>query len=854
MARSKIGYHAGTGEGMTGIMDKFVLPVNAAGIPVSIKSINNTGIVKQVVESGLKNGVTNRVVLRFVGGFPDNPNYDAQSPEAEMDQYYASYIYPRLQAASADLGKIKAHFYVELLNEADKNRWNIVCRWAKRGVELLLADGYKAVVLGVNAGEPEPETWLIPEAKALINLCNTNRGRAAISLHEGFTHHDIHTTHVLDLYPYTIGRVEWLFDACDSMNIAYPDVFISELAWAHNDMPEINKAMGDVADYAELYNNYPEVLGAFLWNLNAGWSNLGIKLRETFPLLAEYTIDTMLPDIISPPNPEPGCPPLPYKVVYNLYPQDVTKQEYQEVSDFAYTNRQSMTGSADDVAGMVSRGTSGSKAIVWQADRWTGGNIEDWLNARGVSLVEHKIFSNAPQPEFLWQLPVRAPANESSSDFWPGYWYKTIGFNQFYTNPGSGKDAYHTGVDLNKDPSDYGLEFFAPANGVVIYSRLASVWGKVLVIRHDDPDGTVWTRYAHMKDVYVGEGSVVKVGQAIGTVGDGEGLFGAHLHHDVSTNGALAINALDWPGTNSQQVQENYVNPEDFYRLKGAEVYSLPPTTGGSGTYTGVPVSYRSYLHGPGDDWRWNDASFRGMMGDLGMPVKYLSNGINADFAVAPSSEVQLVRLFWKPDKYKTPEQAWNEDIRDGAIRFYNKGYRHFEVHNEPNLPSEGLGVVWNNGADLGAWLVQFIAVAKAQMPDAKFWFPGFSPGVPWTNQFAISRPAWEASKGSFYGACIHAYTGIADNADAAANEIVHQVVEAQKYMFLTHPLIVSEASVNRAASPEYKAEVYMKVDAILKNYKGIKGVVWFVSHWQGNPEHQENWYGTTLPQLYSPS
>lgn len=855
MAKSKVGYHCGTGEGMTGFIDKFVRPVNAFGVPVSVKSVNNTGLIAEVASIGASHDVDNVLVLRFSSGFPDNPNYDNPNPEAEMDGYYDSYIYPRLLAAK-ELNGIKDKFYVEVLNEPDKNRWATVCRWAKRALQRLNADGYKGVAVAANAGEPEPETWLIPEARELILYCAANKGRAAISLHESFADYNINSTTVDELFPFLIGRVEWLFDACDAMSITHPDVFISELAWAYNNMPDISKAMSDVNDFAQVYNNYPTVLGVFLWNLNAGaeWAGLPKKLRDTFDAMSTYTIVTNLPDIEPPEPPEPECPPLDYRVTYNLYPQDVTKPEYQEVADFAYANRQSMTGSADDAAVMVSRGKAGSKVIVWQKSRWTGGDIEQWLKDRGVPTVEHKSFSTSEPEEFLWELPVRAPSNESTADYWPGYWYQTIGYNQFYTNPGSGNDAYHPGVDLNKDPSDYGLEFFAPADGVVTYSRLANVWGKVLVIRHDDPTGSVWTRYAHMKDVFVGEGSAVTKGQAIGTVGDGEGTFGAHLHHDVSHSGILGENPLHWPGTNQQSVLDNYLNPESFYRSKDAEIHTLPPTSGGSGNYTGEPVAYKSYIHGPGDDWRWNNSSFRQMITDMGMPVKYMSNGINADFAPQNPNENSLVRLFWKPDKYKTAQQAWNEDIRDGAMRFYNKGYRHFEVHNEPNLQQEGMGVVWNDGAELGTWLVQLVTVAKAEMPQAKFWFPGFSPGVPWTNQFAISRPAWEVSKAVWYGACLHAYSGIVSDADAAAQEITHQVLEAQKYLWLAHPLFVSEASVNRAAPASYKAEVYMKVDAILKNRPGIKGVCWFISQWSGNPEHQENWYGTDLPNLYQPS
>ena len=887
MARSKVGLHCGTGPGMTGVMDNFITPINASGIPVHIKSVNNTGFVAQVVQSGRKHGVKNVVVLRFALDFQyDNPNYDAPNPEEEMTSYYLARVKPRLEAAK-ELYGMESEFWVELLNEPDKNRWGIVCRWAKKGLELLNADGYKGVAIAANAGEPEPISWEIPESLALLRYCAANPDKAGISLHEGFTHHNIYDTEASELYPFLMGRFTYLHSACDKFNIDHPTLFISELAWAHNDMPETAKAIRDIDFYSRLYNEHPNIKGGFLWNLNDGgaWGTLPSQLNSNLASISNYIMTTDLPNIEPPTS---DCPPFDYSVIYHLYhQQSITDAEYDEIARYAKNaGFQTVCGSADDVANMVSRGKpptpiekgfswvgvySGTRAIVWNPERWEN-SIDDYLYERGVLQIEHRYVTDTNPPEpptndpYKWEYPVRAKAGPTS-DPWPEKWFSAVTFAQRYTNPGSGKEAYHTGDDLNYDGGDYGLEFYSPADGIVTFSQSAPVWGKVLVIRHDDPLGTIFTRYAHMKDVFVSEGDTVKKGQKIGTVGDGDGLFGAHLHHDVSANSyILATNPTNWPGLDLDFLLNNYVSPAQFYLDKQAEIIPLPttPTPPPSGGYTGPPVSYKSYIHGPADDWRWNEAGFKQTMSSLiqkGMSVKYLSNGINGDIAPLSANENTMVRLFWKPDKKKTPAEAWVEDIRDGALRFYNKGYRDFEVHNEPNLPEEGWGLVWQNATELGNWLVQFIQVAKAEMPNARFWFPGMSPGVPWTNQFAVTSPAWAICKNSFYGVCLHAYTGIIDNSDAAANDIVNQVVEAQRFLFLDKPMFISEVSVNRANpnissddNARYKADVYMKVDALLKKKQGIKGVAWFVSYWQGNPEHQENWHGTILPSVYVPS
>ena len=244
-----------------------------------------------------------------------------------------------------------------------------------------------------------------------------------------------------------------------------------------------------------------------------------------------------------------------------------------------------------------------------------------------------------------------------------------------------------------------------------------------------------------------------------------------------------------------------------------------------------------------------------------GLPVKWLSDGVNADYYTKfNKSQFHLVRLNWKTGVYRTPAEAWSE-IRDGALRFYSRGARKFELLNEPNLPQEGLGVVWDNGDSFGRWLADFATIARAEMPQAQFYFPGMSPGVPWTNQFVFTNAAWPHVAQHCYGVCLHAYTGVTNNVDAAVTDIVKQVKEAQAYKWLDRPMIVSEASVNRSPSgvsgaeiAAYKAAVYRGVERELAKIPGIESVVWFISHWDAPPEqkaHKESWLELGLAGVY---
>ena len=64
--------------------------------------------------------------------------------------------------------------------------------------------------------------------------------------------------------------------------------------------------------------------------------------------------------------------------------------------------------------------------------------------------------------------------------------------------------------------------------------------------------------------------------------------------------------------------------------------------------------------------------------------------------------------------------------------RLYEQGIRYVEVHNEPNLTTEGFGPggSWNSGAEFSAWFLEVIDRLRAWFPDALWGFPGLSPGA----------------------------------------------------------------------------------------------------------------------------
>lgn len=118
-----------------------------------------------------------------------------------------------------------------------------------------------------------------------------------------------------------------------------------------------------------------------------------------------------------------------------------------------------------------------------------------------------------------------------------------------------------------------GMGVYAVEAGVVVASlEAAGSWGNIVMLRHDGPDGSMWSQYAHLQRRDVLLGAVVAKGQQIATVGDAGGQFAPHLHFELRK---VEIPATAWPGAGGAplalqhaRARTQYVNP---IGLLGAE-------------------------------------------------------------------------------------------------------------------------------------------------------------------------------------------------------------------------------------------------------------------------------------------
>ncbi|MDR2803283.1 MAG: M23 family metallopeptidase [Treponema sp.] len=98
-------------------------------------------------------------------------------------------------------------------------------------------------------------------------------------------------------------------------------------------------------------------------------------------------------------------------------------------------------------------------------------------------------------------------------------------------SPISGRRSVHSGLDFAA-PS--GTEVYAARDGVVIEASENSVYGKYIIIQHDDG----WTSlYGHLSYINVDLRTHVKTGIFIGKVGSTGLSTGPHLHFELRQNG-----------------------------------------------------------------------------------------------------------------------------------------------------------------------------------------------------------------------------------------------------------------------------------------------------------------------------
>jgi hypothetical protein len=168
---------------------------------------------------------------------------------------------------------------------------------------------------------------------------------------------------------------------------------------------------------------------------------------------------------------------------------------------------------------------------------------------------------------------------------------------------------------------------------------------------------------------------------------------------------------------------------------------------------------YYGWRYGPQTDVDWAQLWPPGLT-YIGLHGRTSGEMLDADFPVVAAARVEAVKITTHAtletvDRLRAihPEmfiliRPIVDFVRDGEprsispaefVRFtvpdlsrlynYDPSLRFIEIHNEPNTPLEGLGGRWQDGADFGRWFLEVLHLYRALFPEARFGFPGLSPG-----------------------------------------------------------------------------------------------------------------------------
>jgi len=274
---NKIGFHVGSGRYNVDLGD-WMQKLDEAGVPFFLKSADDDGRLIEAQALMQSSGVPHTLVFRLTThGQDDGNQYDV--PPYHLDPVIAASVHWQLHKSNLPAGLDKEKVWIETINEVDKGRSDWLAQFALATANLVLQDGYRWAAFGWSSGEPEPQHWTSPAMLDFLRLAAQHPEQLAISLHE----YSYDANDIGYIYPYRVGRFQFLFQACDDYGIDRPTVLISEWGWEAFSNPAPAAAMADIAWAAKLYAAFPQVKGAAIWYLGPGF--LGIAEKYTEPLI-----------------------------------------------------------------------------------------------------------------------------------------------------------------------------------------------------------------------------------------------------------------------------------------------------------------------------------------------------------------------------------------------------------------------------------------------------------------------------------------------------------------------------------------------------------------------------------------
>jgi len=315
LALNKIGFHTGIYGNLTGL-DEWMQALDAAGIPIFLKTADNAEPVYKAQELAKVSGVPHTLVYRKTS----NNDYDYDVPNYELEPTDAALIHWQEHKIKFPPELDPSMVWIETVNEVHSARSEWLAEFALETAKLAIADGFKWAAFGWSSGEPRlfPEDlvadWESPAMLKFLRFAANNPDQVAIALHE----YSFDQANVGLFYPYRVGRFQKLFEICDKHGIRRPTVLITEWGWQDRAVPEPEKALTDIAWASWLYAAYPEIKGAAIWYLGGGFDKVADQTQKLIAPVQDYSLTNYFsltpgagrvdPSLFLPPSPDPPPP------------------------------------------------------------------------------------------------------------------------------------------------------------------------------------------------------------------------------------------------------------------------------------------------------------------------------------------------------------------------------------------------------------------------------------------------------------------------------------------------------------------------------------------------------------------
>lgn len=347
------------------------------------------------------------------------------------------------------------------------------------------------------------------------------------------------------------------------------------------------------------------------------------------------------------------------------------------------------------------------------------GNLVDWFDANHPGIRVDPIPAGSPD-ELASQLQIRLDAQDRYGQrqrpfylLWPTMYpvvTQKFGANpQIYRRFGM---PGHEGLDIRALPYS---DITSAADGVVYEvhgNPNDHPYGIHVRIRHAFGYRTI---YGHLAKATVGWGQKVAAGDVIGKADTSGATTASHLHLSLKQDGATARKETVYP--------KDIIDPTPFMVWPDLGKGLDPQVRPAGKCLVGLHAADAGSL---------TDAAIETLVGARVEALKVAPDESNETIARLRSAIPGIMLVARLEADFSGPAVdpgSFLREVEGQARRLAQAGVLDFEILLHPNLQSGGWRRSWRDGGAFARWYLEVVARLRKFCPEARWGFPGLSPG-----------------------------------------------------------------------------------------------------------------------------